>query len=490
MTAQHAAPAGMVVVGSGPAAILAALKLEEDGHPVTLLCNVELGRHIPWHDVMAAGSPPAAARSEKDCTTALALVTMLSRMGVPFDLTPEGRIQKTALLGNPSVASAGAELGWFVQRALLQQLRASAVCVVEHVEVVEVLTTPERQAVGLVVVHTRTASVHAYPGQAVCFADGGLETVSGVHCISDAPNGMALAAAFKAGVPIQSAHRLLWHPACVHAPDRPMPLGLGSLRHGARLLRNGQDVSSLSPQGLARLSPGLLLDLSRVSPSTLNGPLISLQRALSQQRLTSHAPVPVVAAPWRSGGGLQTDGVTQATRVRGLFAAGPAAAMPVGSGELAGAALLHDLSSALRAAAGMAAGGFEIPEGSMLEQARSRVEQRTAALTLMKGAENPHVLTDETGDIMTAVLSSPDAPLHGADTLGALAQMRQRAQSVHTLGNALNALQLEALLDLSEACALAATTMQPAQSTLIFLSDLPSRMLPAAVDSPPPGETA
>ncbi|MEW5853078.1 MAG: FAD-binding protein [Myxococcota bacterium] len=481
-----------VVVGEGPAALMASVHLVRAGHHVDLLSadrevstdvslNATLdGDSASLHaqetlragDLLGSG-PLVLAMAE----AAPALVHLLDRMGVPFHRTAEGRLQRRQLAGSSVARSvfAGSATGFQVQRALAQQLLGAEPGTFRQLEGWEYLGLIRDEngaASGVVAVHVWTQAIEVFDADAVLLATTGPSQIYGKSTQGLHATGAALASALVEGATYANPEMMQFHPLGVPGPDGHRFISEAALADGAQLMIDGQRVMPERLDDLARKvsSHDAVLHLGSIARPTLDARwelLLRTHEKLTGQDLRRH-PCKVVPVPHVSLGGLQVGVASdkngklveesarnQQTTVAGLYAAGDAGAGYHGANMLGGNRLLASLFSGQLAARAMMFHAQARPQrapATDVVDATRRWRDRMRALADMKGAESPRKLHDELGALMTRAcgLNRDDAQLDEALTVVRALKERGKALGVSDPTTTLLAHRLQHMLTLAE----------------------------------------
>jgi len=235
MTAQPGRTPHAVIVGSGIAGLLTALHAVEHGCRVTLVTKDVLEHantryaqggiagvmfdddraddHL--HDTLVAGaglSDPSAVRVLVD--EGPARIRELIDLGVAFDRDDRGGFVKglEAAHSYPRILHAGGDAtGTAIERALVARLRSSAVTVIEHAFLVDLLTDGTRATGVELLVGETDASPgrrETLVGDAVVLATGGAGELYAHSTNPEVATGDGIAAAVRAGAARRQHHRI------------------------------------------------------------------------------------------------------------------------------------------------------------------------------------------------------------------------------------------------------------------------------------------
>jgi len=364
---------------------------------------------------------------------AIQAVIDLEHMGLPFNRTPEGKIDQRRFGGHTAehgkapvrrACYAADRTGHMILQTLYQQCVARDVEFFNEFYVLDVLLdtdlkggdVPAGQQVsvaGVVAYDLATGEIHVFQAKSVVFATGGagriFKTTSNAHTLTG--DGMALA--LRAGLPLEDMEFFQFHPTGL--------AGLGILlseaaRGEGAILRNSEGerfmeryaptIKDLAPRDMVARAMAnevregrgcgpnkdyVLLDLTHLEPAHIDAKLPDItefaRTYLGVEPYTE--PVPVYPTAHYAMGGVPTDVDARVLRnntdfVNGLFAAGEVACVSVHGANRLGTNSLLDINvfgkrAGIAAAAYAAQAEFvELPESpadavvGQLETIRSR----------------------------------------------------------------------------------------------------------------------
>jgi len=462
---------------------------------------------------------------------AIDAVLDLEHMGLPFNRTPEGRIDQRRFGGHTRnhgeaavrrACYAADRTGHMILQTLYQN------CVKQNVEfynefyVLDLIVdhdlsaghVPEGEevnATGVVAYDLATGEIHVFQAKSIVFATGGagkiFKTTSNAHTLTG--DGMALA--LRRGFPLEDMEFFQFHPTGL--------AGLGILlseaaRGEGAILRNSEGerfmeryaptIKDLAPRDIVARSMAnevregrgcgpnkdyVLLDLTHLEPAHIDAKLPDItefaRTYLGVEPYTE--PVPVYPTAHYAMGGIPTNIQAEVLRndqdiVRGLYAAGECACVSVHGSNRLGTNSLLDINvfgkRAGRAAAEYAATAefHELPEDptvrvvAELEAMRSRPDGERVA-DLRKALQ-------ETMDRNAQVFRTGESLNEALDDVRAL-QKRYRNVSVQDKGRMFNtdlleALELGFLLDIAEVTVVAALNRKESRGGH-FREDFPTR---------------
>ncbi|MFD7021992.1 succinate dehydrogenase flavoprotein subunit [Promicromonospora sukumoe] len=543
----------VVIVGAGGAGMRAALESSKEARTAVIsklyptrshtgaaqggmaaaLANVE-DDNWEWHtfDTVKGGDylvdQDAAEILAKE---AIESVLDLERMGLPFNRTPEGKIDQRRFGGHTRdhgqsavrrACYAADRTGHMILQTLYQN------CVKQDVEffnefyVLDLITDhdltseeiadgEEVNATGVVAYDLATGEIHVFQAKAIIFATGGagkiFKTTSNAHTLTG--DGMALA--YRRGLPLEDMEFFQFHPTGL--------AGLGILlseaaRGEGGILRNSEGerfmeryaptIKDLAPRDIVARSMAnevregrgagpnkdyVLLDLTHLEPAHIDAKLPDItefaRTYLGIEPYTE--PVPVYPTAHYAMGGVPTNIKGEVLRdgvnvVKGLYAAGEVACVSVHGSNRLGTNSLLDINvfgkRSGRAAAAYAktAEFHELPEDptvrvvEQLDEMRNRPDGERVA-DIRKALQDTMDLNAQvfrTGDSLNAALADIRE-----------LQKRYRNASVQDKGKLFNtdlleAIELGFLLDIAEVTVVAAINRKESRGGH-YREDFPDR---------------
>ncbi|WP_300342320.1 succinate dehydrogenase flavoprotein subunit [Nesterenkonia sp.] len=520
----------VVIVGAGGAGMRAAIESGQRARTAVLtklyptrshtgaaqggmcaaLANVEED-NWEWHtfDTVKGGDylvdQDAAEVMAKEAIDA---VLDLEKMGLPFNRTPEGKIDQRRFGGHTRdhgkaavrrACYAADRTGHMILQTLYQN------CVKHNVEffneyyVLDLITVEEeatrddgttykqKRVAGVVSYDLASGEIHIFQAKSVVFASGGLgkifKTTSNAHTLTG--DGMAIA--YRAGIPLEDMEFVQFHPTGL--------AGLGILlseaaRGEGGILRNSEGerfmeryaptIKDLAPRDIVARSMAnevregrgcgpnkdyVLLDLTHLEPEHIDAKLPDItefaRTYLGVEPYTE--PVPVFPTCHYAMGGIPTNIKAEVlqdneTVVPGLYAAGEVACVSVhGSNRLGTNSLLDINVFGKRAgiyAAEYASGAdfVELPEAP-----QTFVEDQLSMLRDSSGSERVGAIRAELQETMDAnmqVFRSEETIKQALSTIGEL-KRRYTNITVQDKGKRFNldlleAIELGFLLDMAE----------------------------------------
>jgi succinate dehydrogenase / fumarate reductase, flavoprotein subunit len=360
------------------------------------------------------------------CREAIDAVIDLEKMGLPFNRTPEGKIDQRRFGGhtrNHGEAAvrrscyAADRTGHMILQTLYQNCVKQGVEFFNEFYVLDLLMAPgplgDERTAGVVAYELATGEIHVFRAKAVILATGGtgkvFKTTSNAHTLT----GDGMGVAFRRGLPLEDMEFFQFHPTGL--------AGLGILlseaaRGEGGILRNADGerfmeryaptIKDLAPRDIVARSMAnevregrgagpnkdyVLLDLTHLEPAHIDAKLPDItefaRTYLGVEPYTE--PVPVYPTAHYAMGGVPTNVETEVLRnntdsVPGLYAAGEVACVSVHGSNRLGTNSLLDINVFGRRA-GIAAAEFvqtapwvDLPEAperhtsTMLEAIRER----------------------------------------------------------------------------------------------------------------------
>jgi succinate dehydrogenase / fumarate reductase flavoprotein subunit len=369
------------------------------------------------------------------CREAIDAVLTLEKMGLPFNRTPEGRIDQRRFGGHTRNHGEAAvrrscfsadRTGHMILQTLYQNCIKQEVEFYNEFYVLDLLFTEqsgERRTAGVVAYELATGEIHVFRAKAVILATGGagkvFKTTSNAHTLTGDGMGIAL----RRGIPLEDLEFFQFHPTGL--------AGLGILlseaaRGEGAILRNSEGerfmeryaptIKDLAPRDIVaraianevREGRGcgpnkdyVYLDLTHLEPAHIDAKLPDItefaRTYLGVEPYTE--PVPVYPTAHYAMGGVPTNIETEVLRdnehvLPGLYAAGEVACVSVHGANRLGTNSLLDINVFGRRA-GIAAAEFaktaplvelpaepEVATVNMLDALRERPEngQRVGAI--------------------------------------------------------------------------------------------------------------
>ncbi len=520
-----------VIVGSGGAGLYAALEASQRSKTAVLsklypirshtgaaqggisaaLGNVEEDKP-EWHafDTVKGGDylvdQQAATILAEEAVQA---VYDLENRGLPFNRTPEGRIDQRRFGGHTRnfgegpvrrACYAADRTGHMILQTLYQQCIKNEVAFFDEFQVVD-LIMENNTAQGVVAVELATGALHMFAAKAVLFATGGFGRIFKITSNAYANTGDGPAVCARRGIPLEDMEFFQFHPTGI--------MGLGILiseavrgeggilrnRDGERFMeRYSPTLLDLAPRDIVarsmltevragqgirgdrKIDDYLHLDATHLGKETLSSKLPDIS-GFCQTYLgidPADAPIPVLPTAHYAMGGIPTDEHGRVvldgagTIVDGLYAAGECACVSVHGANRLGTNSLLDLVVFGRRA-GQHIGDY-VKQADMPQLPSTAGDDAKAFIArITDGASGPHGghITDEMQTVMMEKVgiyrNGPDMQA-AVDAVQALRE-RYRSVRVQDTGRPFNTdlleiIELGNLLDLSLVTAAAALNRQ------------------------------
>lgn len=283
----------VIVVGGGLAGLTTVIKLCEAGVPVDLFSLVPVKRS---HSVCAQGGINASVNTKGEgdspmvhfeetiyggdflanqapvkgmADAAPGIVSMLDRMGVPFNRTPEGLLDFRRFGGTlfHRTAFAGATTGQQLLYALDEQVRRYETIDVEDAkgttlrgekmvrkfelwDFLSIVRDDNGVCRGIVAQDTKTMEIESFRGEAVCLATGGCGIVFGRSTNSVINTGTAASAVYQQGACYANGELIQVHPTAIPGADKLRLISESARGEGGRVwvpkdakdARKGRDI--------------------------------------------------------------------------------------------------------------------------------------------------------------------------------------------------------------------------------------------------------
>lgn len=393
----------VIVVGSGIAGLTAALALSAT-HDVTLVakrsmteCNTRYAQggiaaalydddspeaHI-LDTLRAGGGLCDYAAVETLCTQGPDRVRDLIRDGVPFDRAGTGFARGLeAAHSHARVLHAGGDAtGAAIEDTLVNAVRASAVRILEHTFLRDLIVDDDGRVVGVELIRSAPGCSRHFADTVVLATGGGGQLYR--HTTNpDVTTGDGIAAAWRAGAELTDLEFFQFHPTALNVPGNFLVSeavrGDGAvLRNaaGERFMPGRHPDAELAPRDVvARAIASEMAtqgDASVCLDATALGATFLAERFPTIDAATRAAgfdwarePIPVTPAAHYWMGGIASD-LNGRTSLPGLYAVGECACTGVhGANRLASNSLLEGLVFAARAAQDIAARGPDTRAGA------------------------------------------------------------------------------------------------------------------------------
>jgi succinate dehydrogenase / fumarate reductase, flavoprotein subunit len=483
----------VVVIGGGLAGLAATMKLAELGIPVDLISLTPVKRS---HSVCAQGGINSCNEQARqlgdsewnhfDDTVyggdflqhqppvkemaywAPKIIELMDRLGVTFNRTPEGLIDRRRFGGTlfKRTAFAGATTGQQLLYALDEQVRRweadGQVKKYEFWDFLGPVLDDSGRCVGAIAQDMVSMQIRSFPADAVVVATGGCGLIYGRSTMSVFCTGSAASRCFQAGVKYGNPEFIQVHPTAIPGADKLRLMSESARGEGGRVWvpRKPHDTrppleipeseryyfleqrypkyGNLVPRDIATreifnicVNEGLsveagrmcvYLDLTHIERSELNRKLGGILEIYEKFQGVDPRSVPMKIFPavHYSMGGLWADyskhssgGLTpahprnQMTNIQGLYALGECDYQYHGANRLGANSLLSCIFSGLFSAPGVQAYMHSLPKSardlspSLFTGAIAKQEDRQRSLITSTGGENPYLLHEQLGDVMT-----------------------------------------------------------------------------------------
>ena len=235
------------IIGAGGAGLMAAIQLAgkaniavisklyptrshtgaAQGGICAALGNVEED-HWQWHmfDTVKGGD----YLTDQDAAEVLAreapeAIIELEHMGLPFNRTPDGRIDQRRFGGHTRnfgegpvkrACYAADRTGHMILQTLYQQCIKHQVNFLDEFHVLDLLVSEDGRACGVVALELRTGEIHTIHAKTVLFATGGFGRVFSITSNAMAGTGDGFAIPFRRGVPLMDMEFYQFHPTGIY----------------------------------------------------------------------------------------------------------------------------------------------------------------------------------------------------------------------------------------------------------------------------------
>ncbi|PIQ83838.1 MAG: succinate dehydrogenase flavoprotein subunit [Candidatus Omnitrophica bacterium CG11_big_fil_rev_8_21_14_0_20_63_9] len=495
--------------GTAQGGIGAALgNLEPDSWEWHMFDTVKGGDYLPDQDAV-----------EVMCREAIDVVYSLEHMGLPFNRTPEGKIDQrrfgghTMELGKAPVRRAcyaADRTGHMILQTLYQQCIKQGVAFFDEFHLTDVLVSGGRCA-GVVALCLATGELHCFRAKAVLLATGGFGRMFKVTSNAHTLTGDGCSIVFRRGVPLEDMEFFQFHPTGIYK------LGI-LVTEGARgeggVLLNGKGerfmeryaptMKDLAPRDMIsraiyrEVQEGrgvdgkdyVHLDLTKLDPDVVERKLPDITDFVRTYLGVDPVKelVPVQPTAHYAMGGIPTNTNAQVVAdaknsvLTGLYAAGECACVSVHGGNRLGTNSLVDIVVFGRRGGRHIAesvGKMELPP--LPSDALSRSHEEIGRLTSNLGGESAAAIRTELQQVMMDRVSVYREETGLKEALATISTLRSRYRKVEVEDRSLSyntelqeALELGYLLDLAWATtvgALARTESRGAHSR----EDFPKR---------------
>jgi succinate dehydrogenase / fumarate reductase flavoprotein subunit len=518
-----------VVVGAGGAGLAAAIQLADSDAHIACVTKLfptrshtgaaqggiaaSLGNteedHWEWHmyDTVKGGDylvdQDAAEILVKD---AIEAVVSLEHMGLPFNRTPDGKIDQRRFGGHTKrhgegpvrrACYAADRTGHMILQTLYQNSIKHKVNFFDEHHLVDLLFTDDGQCCGVVTYELKTGELHVIQAKAVIIATGGAGRIFKITSNALASTGDGIGIAYRRGVPLMDMEFLQFHPTGL----RKLGILVSEAARGeGGIVRNNDGeafaaryaptMKDLAPRDMMsrfiwqEIHEGrgingedyVLLDISHLPPEVIEAKLpdvTDFARVYLGVEPTEEG-IPIQPTAHFTMGGLPTNNDGQAisdpsgTIIPGLYAAGEAACVSVHGANRLGTNSLLELVVFGRRAGNQAIKDIQSMEFVDLpKNPTAYVEERIARIMSGDGkervAEVRSAMQQEMTDNMS-VVREESGIRHALESLSSLKNAYQHV-TVDDKGKIYNtelmeALELEHMLEVAEVMAHGALARQ------------------------------
>ncbi|HLT28444.1 MAG TPA: succinate dehydrogenase flavoprotein subunit [Myxococcaceae bacterium] len=454
-------------------------------------------------DTLRGGDFLAEQTSVKGmCYAAPGIIYMLDRMGVTFNRTPEGLLDFRRFGGtlHHRTAFAGATTGQQLLYALDEQVRRYEVMgrvrKFEYWEWLGMVKDGAGNCIGSVAMDMRSMEIRTFPAEAVLLATGGPGIVFGRSTNSVINTGTAAGRAFLEGALYANGEFIQVHPTAIPGEDKLRLMSESVRGEGGRVwvpkkkgdTRRGEDIpeserwyfleerypkyKNLVPRDVAtreifqvcrELGMGIgggdavYLDVTHIPAPTLDAKIKGVMEIYEKFVGDDPRRIPMKIFPGMhySMGGLwvqfqpNADNVpepghplNQQTSIPGLYAAGEVDFAFHGGNRLGANSLLSCIYSGQLVGPSMinyAASRTRGEDQAYFTDAKREWEDRFESIRKMDGTENPYVLAQELGDLMTDACTVVRVNAKLEKALEKIGELKDRWTRVNVLDQGANA---------------------------------------------------
>jgi succinate dehydrogenase / fumarate reductase flavoprotein subunit len=486
------------------------------------LANVE-DDSWEWHafDTVKGGDylvdQPAA---EIMCREAVDAVIELEHFGLPFNRTPDGRIDQRRFGGHTRnhgeapvrrACFAADRTGHMILQTLFQQCVARGVEFFDEFVVLDIVFAGGAVA-GVVAYELSSGDLHVFESKAVLFATGGFGKMFKVSSNAHTLTGDGPALLLRHGIPLEDMEFFQFHPTGIHKLGillSEAARGEGGIlrnRDGERFMeRYAPTVKDLAPRdmvsramlteiregrGCGAAEDHLFLDLTHLSPEHIDAKLPDVTEFVRTYMGIEPKTelIPIQPTAHYAMGGIPTNVSAEVvvdaggTVVPGLYAAGECACVSVhGANRLGTNSLLDIVVFGRRGGAAMAEFVAGAPQPPLPPDAHEWSHSLIDRLKQGTGAENVADIRDELQEEMTdkASVFRTRETLEAVGRTVAGLRARYDDVSVRHRGPTFNyelteAVELGCLLDLAEALVVTALARTESRGAH-FRDDYPTR---------------
>ncbi|MBI3319525.1 MAG: FAD-binding protein, partial [Candidatus Omnitrophica bacterium] len=453
------------------------------------------------------------------CKEAVRVVYELEHMGLPFNRTPEGRIDQRRFGGHTKefgkapvrrACYAADRTGHMILQTLYQQCIKQQVTFFDEFHLLDVLIH-EGRCCGVVALCLSTGELHVFHTKAVLLAIGGCGRMYQVTSNAHTLTGDGCAIVFRRGVPLEDMEFFQFHPTGLRTLGILVTEGArgegGILRNrtGERFMeRYAPTLLDLAPRDMVSRamyreiregrgidgSDYLHLDLTHLDPKVIDQKLPDITDFVETYLgIDPHrAPVPVQPTAHYAMGGIPTtldaQVITDAGNhvLPGLYAAGECACVSVhGANRLGTNSLVDIVVFGNRGGQHLAQWATQAGWPALPPRPEMAAEEELSKITTNLGGESAAKIRQEMQQTMMDHVSvfRTDAGLKEALAKLSELRVRYRRVDVHDRGMRFNteieeALELGCLLDLAWATTVAALARSESRGAH-YREDFPAR---------------
>lgn len=426
------------------------------------------------------------------------VIDLMDRLGVPFNRTGEGFIDRRRFGGTlyKRTAFAGATTGQQLLYGLDEQVRRREVeGVVRKFEFWDFLAPIQDEngrCRGVVAQDMSSMEIRAFPADAVIVATGGCGLIYGRSTMSVFCNGSAASRCFQAGADYANAEFIQVHPTAIPGSDKLRLMSESARGEGGRvwvprkphdsrdpmsipkedryyfLEEQFPEYGNLVPRDIATrqifnvcVNEGLsveegrmcvYLDLTHIERRELDRKLGGILEIYEKFQGVDprDTPMKIFPAVHYSMGGLWADYArasdgglvpgapqNQMTRIEGLYAMGECDYHYHGANRLGANSLLSCIFTGLFASPSVVSyaensgQSYQDIPSSLLDGAVKQAQERHAGLLQGEGDENPYLIHQELGDVMTRAATVVRNNDQLQDAIAKVDELHERAARVH-----------------------------------------------------------
>ena len=453
------------------------------------------------------------------CQEAIRVVYELEHMGLPFNRTPEGKIDQRRFGGHTKEFGkapihrscyAADRTGHMILQTLYQQCIKQQVTFFDEFHLLDVLIHDGRCA-GIVALCLATGEVHVFHAKAVLLATGGFGRMYKVTSNAHTLTGDGCSAVFHRGIPLEDMEFFQFHPTGIYKLGILITEGArgegGVLRNGLRerfMERYANTLLDLAPRDLIsramyreiREGRGidgkdyLHLDLTHLDPTIIDQKLPDIADFVQTYLgLDPHRqPIPVQPTAHYAMGGIPTtinaQVIADATNrvVPGLYAAGECACVSVhGANRLGTNSLVDIVVFGRRGGQHLAQWVSQADVPALPQDPERPAQEALSRLTTNLGGESAAAIRTELQQVMMDHVSVFRTETGLKEALATSAQLRVRFQRVEVQDRGMKfnteleeALELGCVLDLAWATTVAALARRESRGAH-YREDFPKR---------------